>query len=159
MLSILHQENTCQWKKQISNWNVSLKDASNTVNFETKLFFQKSKQLFYPLTRRKGSKSKTHVKIYDVAKETSNAQRIIEIARDRNYPIDKLLSYELTNTSFFLTKDGALLKSNKSELVHELEKDLANIQDQPIQSPPSTCLVFDFMQNQSKPLENLQTGF
>lgn len=64
------------------------------------------------MTRKNGFKSKTNATSSDVVKETSDAQRITEIARDRNYYIDTLLSHELTSTSFFLTKDGTVLKTN-----------------------------------------------
>lgn len=115
-------------------------------NFRDQVFKQKSKQLLHPLSKKKVFKGKAEPKSVDVAKETSHAQRIIEIGRDRGYSIDRLLTYELTSTSFFLTKDGALHKTNKSEMVHEIQKELGDMSDQALQGPPSTtCTVFDFM--------------
>lgn len=89
-------------------------------NFRDQVFKQKSKQLLRPLSKEKFMKGKTDIRSVDVAKETSTAQRIIEIGRERGYSIDSLLTYELTSTSFFLTKGGELHKTNKSELVHEI---------------------------------------
>ena len=112
-------------------------------NFRDQVFKQKSKQLLHPLSKKKFMKGKTDIRSVDAAKETSSAQRIIEIGRKRGYSIDSLLTYELTSTSFFLTKDGELHKTNKSELVHVIEKCLGDTSDQ---SPPATtCTVLDFM--------------
>ena len=47
-----------------------------------------------------------------------------DYSRERNYSISDLLCYELTSTSFFLTQDGFLRKSPKSELAREIEKKL-----------------------------------
>ena len=47
--------------------------------------------------------------------------RIVDIARARCYNINVLLSYEVTSTSFFLTKDGFLrAASNKSDFLTEI---------------------------------------
>ena len=43
--------------------------------------------------------------------------RTIDIARVRGYCVRTLLSYEITSTSLYLTKDGFLTKSTKSELL------------------------------------------
>lgn len=112
-------------------------------NFRDQVFKQKSKQLLHPLSKKKFMKGKTDIRSVDVAKETSTAQRIIEIGRERGYSIDSLLTYELTSTSFFLTKGGELHKTNKSELVHEIEKYLGDTSDQT--PPQTTCTIFDFM--------------
>lgn len=112
-------------------------------NFRDQVFKQRSKQLLQPISKKKVRKEKTEIRSVDVVKETSNAQRVIEIGRERGYSIDCLLTYELTSTSFFLTKDGELHKTTKSELVHEIEKHLGSTSDS---SPPhTTCTVFDFM--------------
>ena len=48
--------------------------------------------------------------------------RYIDYARSRNYELRDLLQLELTSTSFFLTKDGYLRKSVKTDLASELKK-------------------------------------
>ena len=48
--------------------------------------------------------------------------RYIDYARIKNYATKNLLHYELTTTSFFLTKDGHLRKPRKSDLATELKK-------------------------------------
>lgn len=92
------------------------------------------------------TKSKKPVSSINVQQQCSSAQRFIEIARERAYSIQKLLSYELTQTSVFLSTDGFLKKSVKSDLMHELEKLL----DDPslLELPPSeigTTVAVDFM--------------
>lgn len=112
-------------------------------DFRDEVFRQRSKQLLHPLSKKKFIKEKIGIRSFDASKETSSAQRIIEIGRERGYSIDNLLTYELTSTSFFLTKDGELHKTNKSELVHEIETCLGDTSNQ--SAPPTTCTVFDFM--------------
>jgi hypothetical protein len=81
-----------------------------------------------------------------VHKETSAALRIIDIARCRGYDMSFLLTHELTTTSLFLTRDGFLTKTVKSDLVHELENKL---EQPPILILPEsvgfTATVIDFM--------------
>lgn len=81
--------------------------------FRDEVFIQKFNKLRYPLLRKKVFKRNNEPKCLDVAKETSHTQRIIEIARERGYTIDTLLTFELASTSFFLTKDGVLQKNKK----------------------------------------------
>ena len=66
-------------------------------------------------TTRKGKIWKAH----DVTKETINFLRIIDCSRLREFDVQQLLSYEVVSTSFYLTKDGSLKKSLKSELARE----------------------------------------
>ena len=57
----------------------------------------------------------------DVKKETINFLRIVDYSRLREFDVQYLLSYEIVSTSFYLTKDGSLQKSPKSELAREVK--------------------------------------
>lgn len=63
-------------------------------------------------------RSKKKIKIINrievnVENETSYALRLVDIARCRGYDINHLLSYELTFTSLFLTRNEFLTKLDK----------------------------------------------
>lgn len=77
--------------------------------------------------------------------ETAHALRLIDIARCRGYDINYLLSYELTSTSLFLTRNGFLTKPEKSQLVHELEKKLQTPPNSETPQSPGKATVIDFM--------------
>ena len=72
--------------------------------------------------------------------------RYIDYARIKSYDIKNLLHYELTTTSFFLTKDSHLRKPRKSDLAAELKKLFEGTCPQ---SPPATAhermMIIDFM--------------
>ena len=68
--------------------------------FRDQVFTQKSKQLLHPLSKKRAFKGIPEPQSLDKTKETSRAQRIIEIARDRAYSTDRLLAYELTGVLF-----------------------------------------------------------
>ena len=60
--------------------------------------------------------------------------------------VSNLLSYEITPTSFYLTKDGELRKSPKSELTRGLKNLLQNPCPAELpESPLKTVIVIDFM--------------
>ena len=63
--------------------------------------------------------------------------------RCRGYDINYLLSYELTSTSLFLTRNGFLTKPEKSQLVHELEKKLQTPQNSETPQSPGKATVID----------------
>ena len=52
----------------------------------------------------------------DILKETTSFIRNIDYARRRDYSLTNLLKYEITSTSFYLTKDGFFRKHKKTEL-------------------------------------------
>ena len=84
---------------------------------------KKSKKLFDTLSRNwKRPQKPVDSKEKDVRKETMQFCKNVNIARARKYSIHKLLSFEMCETSFFLTKNGYICKTNKSELTRELEK-------------------------------------
>ena len=73
----------------------------------------KSKKLFDTLSRNwKMPKKPVDSKEKDVHKETIQFCKNVGIARTRKYNIHKLLPFEMCETSFFLTKDGYISKTN-----------------------------------------------
>ena len=82
-----------------------------------------SVKLFHAIPKiRKCKQSATTVKKYDIKKEMLTFERNVDYARSREYEFKKFLKHEVVNTSFFLTKDGYLQKSVKSEMSTELNK-------------------------------------
>lgn len=66
----------------------------------------------------------------DLNKVKADFTRCIEVARTRNYDVQKLLSYELTDKPYFLSPDGCYLsKSNKSELQSLLKSGTISTQE------------------------------
>ena len=80
---------------------------------ETKLFDAIPKTR---LTTRKGKIWKA----LDVKEETINFLHIVDYSRLREFDVQYLLSQKIVSTSFYLTKDGSLRKSPKSELAREV---------------------------------------
>ena len=71
---------------------------------------------------------------------------MINYSRLRNLDNADLLKHEIISTSFYLTKDGELQKSPKSELVRELKNLLEK--PCPVEIPDSdlkSVVVIDFM--------------
>ena len=107
----------------------------------------KSVKLFdkIPMTR-KIKKIGKNWKPPDVNKETIHFLRMIDYSRLRSLDIAGILKQEIVSTSFYLTKDGELRKSPKSELARELKNLLempcpAEIPDSDLKS----VIVIDFM--------------
>ena len=95
---------------------------------------------------RSTSQSHNRKKTFDVKKETIAFIRTVDYARLRRYNIQDLLCYEVTNTSFYLTKEDSLRKSPKFELAQEIKKLLKD--DCPTKVPQSNkkCMItIDFM--------------
>ena len=81
----------------------------------------------------------------DVNKETLSFLCTIDIARRREYDLQVLLQYDITSCSFYLTKDGNLRKSPKSDLATELKRSLATIPNDVPSSAADSVIIFDFM--------------
>ena len=82
----------------------------------------------------------------DVNKETIHFLQMIDYSRLCNLDIVDLLKHEIILTSFYLTKDGELRKSPKSELARELKNLLEK--PCPVEIPDSdlkSVVVIDFM--------------
>ena len=70
-------------------------------------------------------------------------KRTIDIARVREYSVRILLSYEITFTSLFLTKDGFLKKCNKSDLLDLVR--MEQIQESEFKdAPKQKVVIIDF---------------
>ena len=72
-------------------------------------------------TKNVSSSSSSTSKL-DLKKETVSFMRMIDFARTRNFDIKDLLEYELSSTSFFLSKDGFLRKPQKSRPPYSNQK-------------------------------------
>lgn len=116
-------------------------------NFKEERLEKKSKKLFDTIpktrsTRQTAKKSKTP----DVKKETIDFLCTIDYARLRQFNVEELLSYEIGSTSFYLTKDGSLRKSPKSELAREIKKLLdAECSESVPAANLKSMIVIDFM--------------
>ena len=105
----------------------------------------KSKCLFDTISFKSGTKKKKNAtKVTDLRKVHTEFTRTIDIARVRGYCVRTLLSYEITSTSLFLTKDGFLRKSTKSELLELVRTQ--QIQDSEFKpAPKQRVVIVDFM--------------
>ena len=108
---------------------------------------EKSVKLFAVIPKtRKSRKVSAPKRKRDVQKETNLFMRNIDYARLRNYDVRNLLTYEITGTSFFLTKDEFLRKSPKSELATEVRKCLKEKSISKVPLSDNKCMiVIDFM--------------
>ena len=92
-----------------------------------------------------GSKQQKKRKI-DINKLTVEFMRQVDIARTRNYDLRELLRHELISTSLYLTMDGLLQKSPKSELAQVLKHHVPDIPTEvPSVGEMQSALVIDFM--------------
>ena len=64
----------------------------------------------------------TKKKNNDISKETTIFMRNIGCARLCDYSLTNVLKYEITSTSFYLTKDGFLHKHKKPELANVIKE-------------------------------------
>ena len=86
---------------------------------------------------------------------------IAEVVWKRKYSIYKLLSFEICESFFLLTKDGYISRTNKSEMTRELEKMVKyvpRVSRRP-ENPETLCEVttIDFMAYaRNVPIKNLK---
>ena len=133
-----------------------------STDFVEERLNNKSKQLLDTLSRNwKRPQKPVDSKEKDVRKETMQFCKNVDITRTRKYSIHKLLSFEMCETSFFLTKDGYISKTNKSELTRELEKIVKyvpHVSRRP-ENPETLCEVtiidFSWLMQERSPLQNL----
>ena len=127
-----------------------------------KRYINKSKKLFDRLLRVKISvdRIQEQEKKVDLHKETMTFFRKIDVARSRRYDIYKLLSCEILENSYFLTKESYRRKHAKHELVNEIEKYLSQLSAKNIgqkENDSKEVTVIDFMAYARKiPLKILQ---
>ena len=82
----------------------------------------------------------------DIKEETVNFLRTVDHSRLRGFDVEYLLTHEIVATSYYLTKDGELRKSPKSEFARELKNLLE--EPCPINVPETslkTAIVIDFV--------------
>ena len=78
--------------------------------------------------------------------QTNEIQRIFALATERNFPIERLLTYDLTFENILFDENELLKKeSNKSALIRELEKCFNNDEGQCMNSDVETCVIVDVM--------------
>ena len=82
----------------------------------------------------------------DLHKETVQFLRSIDYGRLRGFDMKSLMGYEISPTSFYLTKDGFMRKADKAQLATELKQMLG---ENPPANLPSTIqkrvVIIDFM--------------
>ena len=112
----------------------------------------KTTKLFDTISKtRKIKRSKSCDNTADLKKETVTFIRYIDYAKSRGYELKDLLKYELTSTSFFLTKNGYLRKPDKADLGSQLKKILENeiLANLPSLTGHSMSII-DFMESARK---------
>ena len=122
------------------------------TKYKEELFISKTKSLSAPIPRNNLPNFKTirtsnnpATKSKKKNSTTSETQRIIAMANERNYPLRKLLRYELTYKYPLFDEDGLLKKEqNKSQLIRSLEK-IENQIIETIDAEKETCLIIDVM--------------
>ena len=122
------------------------KGEEEYAKFKSERLEDKKVKLFDVIPKVRKKKKINGISQVDLKKETVSFVRHIDFAKLREYNIQQLLQYEITFTSFFLTKDGYLRKSQKSQLTQEIKKLLPTPCPEvvPIHSEPY-MVVFDFM--------------
>lgn len=79
-------------------------------------------------------------------KSKLRGEKIIDLARERGYPLEKLLSYDIVDNHFLFDGDGLLTKTDKSSLVVELEKILGKSRiTEYIPTNSKNCCIVDSM--------------
>ena len=107
-------------------------------------------KLFDPIKKvrmksRNNSSQNTAENPTDVKKENHTVMRNIGIARTRDYDLKELLQHEITSTSLYLTKDGYLRKSPKSELMQVIKSYIPVIPSEVSGAEIPSALIIDFM--------------
>lgn len=121
------------------------------INRTQKLFdtvhrtnLQTFKDIKHEEQKRKSDGSKVMNK-----KELAHAQRILEVARVRDYKMDFLLNFDIVHSSYLFEPGLIMTKPTKSELIIELEKSLKK-SEYKIPSkwePLSSAVMVDVMAN------------
>lgn len=121
------------------------------TGFRNERFIEKEKPLSATIPRNNlpslisvpcSTKQKTNKK----NKSHNSANRIIALANERAYPIEKLLTYDLTVENPLFDNDGLFKKEqNKSLLIREFEKNVNIDAVEFIENDFQTCLVVDVM--------------
>ena len=110
--------------------NFKTKSSDLYDKFRREREVKKEKSLFDPIHRNnlktfismKPQKEKQQVGEQG-SKRLAKAQKILDIARVRNYDMEELLSHDLIGKSYLFDENGLMSKPNKSELCKRLEDD------------------------------------
>ena len=110
--------------------NFKTKSSDLYDKFRRDRLVKKEKSLFDPIHRNnlktfksmKPQKEKQQVGEQG-SKRLAKAQKILDIARVRNYDMEELLSHDLIEKSYLFDENGLMSKPNKSELCKRLEDD------------------------------------
>ena len=113
-------------------------------DFENSRLRSESSKIFEPIktnklktfaTALKTSKTKIQSEAVQLRATWDMFNRLLIIGKSRNVDLKELLSYSLTPVPLSLgTSDGAICKTNKSQLIHELEKDTECVPNIPVGS-------------------------
>jgi hypothetical protein len=103
------------------------------ATFRRERYIDKSKRISDTITRNKFKNFKTihtdvqakSVKKNDQKKDFAQAQKLIDLARVRDYDIKHLFQYDLVSSNYLFDVHGFMTNPNKSTLCTELEKSLA----------------------------------
>ena len=129
--------------------NCVTKGEEEYQTFKDERLKKKIVKLFDPIKKVKmksrNNSSQTRQKPTDVKKETIQFMRNIDIARTRDYDLKELLQHEITSTSLYLTKDGYLRKSPKSELMQVIKSYIPVIPSEVSGAEIPSALIIDFM--------------
>ena len=92
-------------------------------------------------------KQSRQTKVKESKKQLAETQKIFDTARVREYDIQELLTYYLTDTSALFDAEGLMVKPNKSDLCSELEKMLepTDYVQPSAWTPANTTAIVDVM--------------
>lgn len=118
-------------------------------NFYNGRFYTKDETIDHKISKYKLKHFKTSEKeskdnqtSFDILKVVKLFQKMIDLARLREFPLYRLLTYECCEINYLFNSDGTMVKSKKSELTHELEHFLPHSE---IGIPVSECVMVDVM--------------
>lgn len=123
--------------------------------FRTERFVTRQRSISDTIHRRnlKTFKSNTaakhtrQTKAKENKKQLAETQKIFDIARVRGYDLQDLLTYDLIDINYLFDSEGLMVKPNKSDLCHELEKllDAKDYLQPPAWTPVNTAAIVDVM--------------
>ena len=126
--------------------NCMERGENDYLDYRKSRIIDKNKSLFdtisFKTNRKKNKRTK---KSFDLTKVHAEFTRTIDIAQVRGYSVRNLLSYELTLTSHFLTKEGFLTKSPKSELLELMRKQQMLDSEFTPSSKETAIIIIDFI--------------
>ena len=119
-------------------------------SFKKERFFEKNKTISATISKNNFPDFKTLLKsekskLAKTKISTSETQRIVALANERNYSLNEL-SYDLADKNQLFDSDGFFKKeTNKSSLIRELEKVLIHDNEEFVKTDAKTCLIIDLI--------------